>query len=201
MSRAASVIKKYPLLDDQIELHELRVLLAELEKVLENNIEGDVVEFGCYEGATSVFLQRMLEGSGKKLWLYDSFDGLPEKSKPDQSPIGTEFKRGELKATKPKLIENFRKSNLPLPIITKKWFHEVESHELPDNICFALLDGDYYKSIRSSLDLVLPRMSKGGIIAIDDYDNPKLPGVQTAIKDSGLANDITIVSHIALLNT
>ena len=83
-------------------------------------------------------------------------------------------------------IQNFRKAHLTLPNITKKWFHEVEESELPDKICFAFLDGDYYISIRSSLSLVMPRMVKGGIIIIDDYDNPKLPGPQKAVQDAGI---------------
>jgi O-methyltransferase len=169
-------------------------LLGELEKILDKNVEGDVVEFGCFVGTTSLFIQRLLlaKKSSKKFYVYDSFDGLPEKTKEDQSPLGVDFKRGELRSTKAEFIHNFRKANLPLPIIKKGWFHEVEGHEVPSQISFAFLDGDYYKSIRSSLALVKNNMSKGSVIVIDDYDNPALPGAKKAVSDFGLAVNLKV---------
>lgn len=189
------------IISDQIEPSELKIILDKLESIIDSNIDGDIVEFGCYSGTTSLFIQRLMlaKDSDKKFYVYDSFDGLPEKSKEDESPLGIDFKRGELRSTKAEFIHNFRKANLPLPIITKKWFHEVESTELPDKISFAFLDGDYYKSIRSSLGLVIPRMQKGGCILVDDYDNSALPGAFKAVGDSGMKvisvnNSIGIIS-------
>jgi O-methyltransferase len=183
-----SLYTKYPIISDQIELAELEIILSSLQNVLDKKVPGDIVEFGCYTGTTSLFLQRLLiaNKSSKKLYVYDSFDGLPDKSKEDQSPLGVDFKRGELRSTKAEFVHNFRKSGLPLPIIKKAWFHEVEQSEVPAKIAFAFLDGDYYKSIRSSLNLVLPAIQKGGVIIIDDYDNPALPGARRAVLASGL---------------
>jgi hypothetical protein len=42
------------LLSDQIDEHELRIILRELAHTLEKDVVGDVVEFGCYVGTTSV---------------------------------------------------------------------------------------------------------------------------------------------------
>ena len=183
-----TLLKKHPFISDQIESTELQVILTELEKTIDMDIPGDIVEFGCYGGTTSLFMQRLLtmKKSDKKLYVYDSFDGLPEKTKEDESPLGIDFKRGELRCTKAEFIHNFRKANLPVPIVCKKWFHEVESNEIPSKISFAFLDGDYYKSIRSSLALVMPRMSKSGVIIVDDYDNPALPGAKKAVEDAKL---------------
>lgn len=183
------LLATYPIISDQVEKDELGVLLRELEKVIDNGIDGDIVEFGCYVGTTSLFIQRLLQAkkSSKKFYVYDSFDGLPEKSKEDESPLGIDFKRGELRSTKAEFIHNFRRANLPLPIIKKGWFHEVQEHEVPSKICFAFLDGDYYKSIRASLSLVINNVAKGSVIIIDDYDNPALPGAKKAVFDHGLS--------------
>lgn len=177
------MLARFPIISDQIEKDELGVLLRELEAVIDADVPGDVVEFGCFVGTTSLFLQRLLlaKKSNKKLYVYDSFDGLPEKTKEDESPLGHDFRRGELRSTKAQLIENFRKANLPLPTIKKAWFYEVEPHEVPTKISFAFLDGDFYKSIRASLSLIENNMSPGGIIIVDDYSNEKLPGAQAAI--------------------
>lgn len=100
------------LLSDQVDEREIKVILRELEKT--RAFFGDVVEFGCYVGTTSVFLAKTLEkwGSSKTLWLYDSFEGLPEKSVKDINSLGEVFKKGELCASKKQLISNLRKSNI-----------------------------------------------------------------------------------------
>lgn len=182
------IINNNKLISDQIEIDELRIILSEQERLISNNIEGDIVEFGCYSGTTSLFITRLLRASGsiKKLWVYDSFDGLPEKTSQDLSPLGDLFVRGQLRYTKADFIHNFRKANLPIPIITKKWFHQVEDSELPEKICMAFLDGDYYKSIRASINLVRDRIQDGGLVIVDDYDNPSLPGAAKAVLESSL---------------
>lgn len=200
-SLSTSLLAKHKIISDQIEPDELICIIEQLESVLANGIDGDVVEFGCYEGTTSLFMQRTLDAfrSKKRFYVYDSFDGLPNKTKEDESPLGIDFKRGELRATKAQLVQNFRRAGLRLPIITKKWFHEVEPHELPERICFAFLDGDYYRSIRTSLELVLPRMQNGGVIIIDDYDNPALPGAKKAVHAKGLVNNIETLHGLGII--
>ena len=143
-------------------------------------LEGDVVEFGCYEGDTSVKMGKLIKN--KKLWLYDSFEGLPEKSNADVSSIGEAFKAGELRASKNAVMKRFLHANLPKPIIKKAWFNELNpKQDLPEKIAFALLDGDYYESIKTSLKLVTPKMIANGIIVVHDYRNEALPGVARAV--------------------
>ncbi len=173
------------IISEQIRADELAVLLRELKQVLTNAIDGAVVELGCYEGTSALFLQRYIEkySPEKKLWLYDSFEGLPEKTDQDVSALGEAFKVGELKASKAELQRNFVKAGLKLPEIKKAWFWELTDSDLPDTICYAFLDGDFYESILQSLDLIWPRMSKGGCIVIDDYQNAKLPGAKRAVDE------------------
>mgnify|MGYP003600988519 CR=1 FL=1 len=169
------------LLSDQIDERELTIILRELEKTLK--LDGDVVEFGCYVGTTSVPIMKRLAETNKKLFVYDSFEGLPEKTIEDQSPSGLQFVAGELYAQKKQLINNFKRANLPLPIITKGWFSNITPDQLPDRIAFAFLDGDYYNSIRHSLKLTWPRLSPGAIVVIDDYANQELPGAEKAVDE------------------
>jgi len=159
-----------------------------VRQVLAYNVEGDLVEMGCNEGATSVLIARILKdnNSEKKLFLYDSFEGLPSPSLVD----GVSFKIGDLVTTEDNVRANFRKHNLPLPEIHKGWFKDTIQW-LPEKICFAYLDGDFYDSILDSLVGVYPRMSKGAICLIDDYCDPgvnpnglnRLPGVKKACDD------------------
>ena len=73
----------------------------ETEKILEIArkclvMDGDFVELGCYKGDTSLLLaellvEKVVEKPVKKLWIYDSFEGLPEKSEEDESEVGKDF--------------------------------------------------------------------------------------------------------------
>lgn len=146
---------------------------------------GDLVELGCYRGDTSLLLQKMLISTGSlaKLWIYDSFEGLPERSAEDSSVAGDGFSAGELFVTKREVVEKFKKAGVRLPIIRKGFFEDLGSNDLPEKIAFAFLDGDLYRSIKTSLSLVYPRMVKGGVIVVHDYNNPQLPGSARAVDE------------------
>ena len=179
------LIAKHKIISHQIHADELFVLLTELAGVLQNNTDGDVVELGCYEGTSALFEARVMQqlAPDKKLWLYDSFEGLPEKTQQDIAALGADFKGGELKASKRQLQRNFIKADLPLPEVTRAWFYELDPSDLPDTICFAFLDGDFYESIMDSLKLVWPKMAAGGVIVVDDYQNAALPGAAHAVNE------------------
>lgn len=180
------LINKYPLVSDQIETDELTVILTELQAVLSRNVPGDTVEFGCYAGTTSLFLARLLPYD-RRLHVYDSFEGLPEKTGKDESPAGLQFEAGKLHATKSELIRNFKKAQLRMPTIHKNWFNQLSNDDLPDQIAFGFLDGDYYESVLSSLKLIWPKLSPGAVVIVDDYQNEALPGASRAV-DEWLTN-------------
>lgn len=158
-------------------------------------VEGDFVELGCYKGDTSLLLAEVLrdfntklvekpvENSVKKLWIYDSFEGLPEKSVADESALGQDFKDGELLVTKREVKERFLRAGLPVPVIKKAWFKDLDEADLPDKIAFAFLDGDFYESIKDSLKLIEGEIMHGGVILVHDYYNPALPGVMKAVDE------------------
>lgn len=171
------------LLSDQVDEREVAVVLRELDRVLKANVPGDVVEFGCYVGTTSVHLAQRLNGGDRELWLYDSFEGLPPKTVQDISPAGEQFKTGELLATKKQLIRNLIQAHVPMPHITKGWFSDLSATDIPKKIAFAFLDGDYYRSIKDPLKLIWPRLSPGAIIVVDDYANEALPGAAKAVHE------------------
>lgn len=204
--------------NDQVSQEETGRILELAKSVLD--VEGDYVELGCYKGDTSLMLAEILveksvekpedkmcktrgkpvekRSGGKRLWIYDSFEGLPEKGEEDKSILGALFRGGELAVTKKEVKQRFLKAGLPVPVIKKGWFAELAEADLPEMIAFAFLDGDFYESIRDSLRLVESRMSEGGVIVIHDYSNPALPGVKKAVDEWGVVNKGTKYKLILL---
>ena len=176
-----------PIISDQIDAAGLATVCRNLQAVLDKEVPGDIVEFGCYVGTASLFIRRTLDAAGESatraFHVYDSFEGLPEKDKQDASAAGVQFTAGKLYVSKKEFIQQFQRARLALPIIHKGWFDQLPESTVPDHIAFAFLDGDFYGSILSSLRLVVPRLSRGGRILIDDYHHDKLPGVEKAVRD------------------
>ena len=161
---------------------QIKFLVAYLLDAINQNIDGDVVEFGCYVGESSKYLMKTLleTNSSKKLYVYDSFEGLPPLSKWEEN---SGWRSGTLVTTKEVLSYNFTQNNLPLPIIHKDWFKDVPNDKIPEKISFAFLDGDFYDSIYDSLNKIYDKVSDGGYICFHDYQRSDLPGVRAAIED------------------
>lgn len=181
------VIGRHTLISDQISRGQLRVILRELAAALGGSQAGDIVEFGCYRGTTSLFIRRLLDKSGetaqREFHVYDSFLGLPPKTAKDASRAGEQFVAGELASSKKALLREFQKAHLTPPVIHKCWFGDLAATDVPEQICFAFLDADFYESISDSLRLVLPRLTPHARIVIDDYAREALPGVAKAVHD------------------
>lgn len=141
--------------------------------LMTQDLEGDMVEFGCFQGHTARILACMLPN--KKMYVYDSFEG---------SPVNDENKVAGLCETSfESFKETFENEKLPLPIVKIGFFEHLTDKDIPEKICFAHLDANLYISTIDPLRLIYDRMAKGGIILIDDCpDCPgiRCPGVQRA---------------------
>lgn len=144
-------------------------------------LPGDMAEFGCYLGRTAAMMAHIVD---KPLWLYDSFDGLPEPAAQDAGadPV---FKRGGFTVEKAEaqILEYFEKRGLRKPIVYKGWFNTIPLDKLPERICFAHLDGDFYESVRDSLRLAYSRLVPGAACIVDDYGWSGLPGAKIAVDE------------------
>lgn len=184
-SEISRMIAQSGLVSDQVDVAELTVVLHELAGVLKRAIAGAVVEFGCYRGTTSLYIRRVLDALGdeREFHVYDSFEGLPEKTAPDASPAGLQFIAGELSVSKRDFIQEFKKAGLRTPRIHKGWFNELSDADVPGLVAFAFLDGDYYESVKMPLHLLGSKLAPGAIIVVDDYANEALPGAARAVDE------------------
>lgn len=190
MNITDQLLAKHPIISDQVDAKELGALLRELEKLLRNGVTGNIVEFGCYVGTTSLFIRRLLDAYDftGEFHVYDSFMGLPEKTQADNSVAGEQFKAGELLAPRKTFVQNFKKAGLRPPVIHKGWFSDFTSDDVPENIMFAFFDGDFYESIADSFRVCGGKLQETATIIVDDYANEALPGAARAV-DEWLKNN------------
>ena len=186
--------------NDQVSKEETDKILSLATECLAG--EGDFVELGCYKGDTSLLIAEVLKDTDHILYIYDSFEGLPEKTTKDESTLGVNFQGGELFVTKREVKERFLRAGLKLPVIRKAWFSDLADEDLPERIAFAFLDGDFYESIRDSLRLIDGKVVDGGIIVVHDYMNPALPGVKKAVDEWMKDRDLktTIYHSMVIIN-
>lgn len=201
--RIARLLHRYPLISDQVDKAELGIILRQLLACYSHK-QGAVVEFGCYIGTTSLFIRRLLDelSATSEFHVYDSFAGLPDKTVKDRSPVGEQFKIGELSVSRKEFELQFKKAGLRPPKIHKGWFSEIQHQDVPEHITFAYLDGDYYESIRDSLALIESKLLPGAALVVDDYANEALPGAARAVDEwlSQRSARLRIQSSLAIID-
>ena len=143
-----------------------------LEKALEEDIPGCYGEFGVWKGGASILAAHVLKGSGRKVYVADSFEGLPP-AKPSKFPKD----RGQmmhtinhLRVSLEEVQANFaRYGLLDDNVIFLKGFFETTLPNLKDTFVVVRMDGDLYQSTWETLDNLYPQISPGGSIICDDY--------------------------------
>ena len=184
-------------IDGMMSMDEHKVVLTHLQHILNNNIEGDIVEFGCYQGNTTVAMQRLLDlnNSNKKIYVYDSFEGLPDNNINDSVDSDTATytsHKGSMACSVEKYKKNIENNKCKMPVINKGFFSDIPHNKVPSKICFAFYDGDLYQSTLDFLDKVNNKMVKGSIIVFDDFVHPNnlFPGTKRACTKYFKSNNV-----------
>ena len=165
---------------------------------LQNSLpfEGDVCEFGVAQGATSALLANEIKDTSKKLWLFDSFEGLPKPTEKD-SLINDIFNLGSMAAYKgtmacPIDMVRLRLADIQFPAertMIIPGFIETTIHNtgLPEKVCFAYIDFDFYEPILIALQYLDRVLQPSGFVIVDDY-NFFSEGVKIAVDEFYTAN-------------
>lgn len=127
---------------------------------------GCFVEVGVYKGGTGWFLARLCMDQQRDLYLYDTFTGIPHEDVIDSHHIG------DFADT---TVESVR-ALIPRAITIPGVFPGSAVSMPP--IAFAHLDCDQYRSVKESVEYLLPRMVPQGVIWFDD--SPCLAGAHKA---------------------
>ena len=160
-------------------------------------INGDVCEFGVAQGETSALIANEILAGGKKLHLFDSFQGLSTPTledtlKDDIFSLGQmNAYKGTMSFQKSWVVSRLRAVNFPSDryILHEGFIKDVfkANIDLPQKVSFAYIDFDLFAPIKSTLEFLITRTDQGAIIIVDDYDFFST-GVKKAVDEFILAN-------------
>jgi len=155
-------------------------ILASMEHVYYNLVEGDIIEFGTGYGLTANMLaysnktiSQSYNYPSKKLNFFDSFEGLPEiTNKHDQK---TPWKKGDFKAATPADIYEIctRHINQDKVHVFEGWFNDSLPRLNTDTLLSLIhIDSDLFESAQTVLDYIFMHrlVAEGAIILFDDYN-------------------------------
>lgn len=141
------------------------------------NVDGDVMEAGVFQGGTAKLIREAIgDRRDKKLYLFDSFEGMEAVSQVDRHKQG-DFADTSLEGVRAVVgtedFIDYRKGWVP------QTFAGLEDRKF----CFAHIDLDLYQGIIDCLEFVYPRLSPGGSIVFDDYGFASCPGARRAVDE------------------
>ena len=174
------------------------------------DIKGSIVECGVFSGSGLMAwsqLSAILEPMAffRRIYGFDTFEGFPEVDDKDMhNKENSRWVKGDLKDESyddlMKCIELFDQNRFlnqfPKTSLIKGDFTKTGELFLKDNphliISLLYLDFDIYQPTKKALELFLPRMPKGSILAFDEINNPLWPGETLAFLESMNIRDIKI---------
>jgi hypothetical protein len=130
-------------------------------------VDGVVVECGSWLGGSTANLSLACDAVGRRLIVYDSFEGLPAPEPGDiyAKPETTGLLRGDLEVVK----DNVRRYGaIERCTFRKGWFSDtLPRHEEAIVLCF--LDVDHQASLHDCILNLWPRLTDRGYVFIDEY--------------------------------
>lgn len=170
----------------------------ELARIIEKKrIKGAFVECGVWKGGCVAIMAYLADKvkSNRKIWLFDSFEGMPEATIFDGDkakrlsknqfggrlePVGTNV--ANIEDCKEILFNclHINKENI---ILKKGWFQDTlpKAKNEIGPIAILRIDADWYESTKCCLEDLFDNVIVGGYIIIDDYGY--YPGCKKAVDE------------------
>lgn len=145
-----------------------KLQLAMALKLLELSpaVQGDVVECGTWKGGTAVNLSLVCAIVGRRLRVYDSFQGLPPGAPGDRMAAG--YQAGDFCGTLDEVRRNIRRHGaLNRCEFIPGWFDQTLP-QLRGPIAFAYIDVDLEASLDTCVRFIWPQLVDGGYLFTDE---------------------------------
>lgn len=169
----------------------LRNLRECAEYCVNYKVPGDFIETGVWRGGACILLAGVLEdleasekfkpslpnyhyySSPKKVWVCDSFEGLPKPTYEEEREDKHFIMNVALAVSQEQVEANFARFGLLSPSVrfVKGWFKDSLREKIPPETKFSIirLDGDMYGSTKDAIEALYDRLSENGFLIVDDY--------------------------------
>jgi len=158
-----------------------------LKKIV--GVPGHVLEFGVFNGSNLLFMAKVLRLLAphdlRKLYGFDTFEGLQEFNDKDGAATDDRGRyRGRRELLERAIALHGFEETIELVVgkieDTLRGFLKDNAHHL---YSFIYLDTDLYQSTQLVLQEIWPRLSPGGIIALDEGYHDRFPGEGVAAQE------------------
>lgn len=164
----------------------IHALCSATRYIEEANIPGAIVECGVWRGGSMMAVARTLACLGRNerdLYLFDTFEGMSEPGVHDVATTGesarvlldrasrTEDDLVWCYAPLERVAQAMALTNYPqarIHLIPGRVEDTLQT-SAPDRIALLRLDTDWYESTRHEMQQLFPRLSRGGVLILDDY--------------------------------
>ena len=168
--------------------------------VCDRHIPGDFVECGVWRGGSCMLIALVLLARGeteRRIYLYDTFSGMTEPSAEDRIAWNGRSVREKWEADREgrghyftgwavgadEVRENLRSIGWPegRTCLVEGDVATTLNEVVPQSVAVLRLDTDWYASTARELEVLYPRLERGGVLLIDDYGHFK--GARKAVDD------------------
>ena len=146
--------------------------LAMALKIFETSpdVQGDVIECGTWKGVSAANLSLVCKIVGRKLWIYDSFEGLPAGEADDRE--AKYYSKGDFCGSLEEVKSNIKRYGaIECCEFVKGWFSDTLPR-LDRPVLLAFLDVDLEASLETCVRHIWPHLVDKGYIFIDEFGEP-----------------------------
>jgi hypothetical protein len=183
--------------DTMVGMKRLENLQYCVETVINDGIEGDLIETGVWRGGSCIFMRAILAAYGdetRKVYVADSFEGLPKPDPKHPADKGDKhYIQDVLAISQEEVEENFIKYGLldEQVVFLKGWFKDTLPTLESEKLAVIRLDGDMYSSTMDAFNNLYHKLQPGGFCIIDDYALPNCKAaVDTFRQENGIASEL-----------
>jgi len=153
-------------------------------------IGGALVECGVYHGGSAAVLAHAMHGQQRKLWLFDSFQGLPKPvaaDGPDAPALEGKIVGDVANVWRLQRLAGAGKESTH---VVTGWFSDTFSQQHVGSIALLHIDADWYESVLLCLEYFYDDLADGAFVVLDDYN--EWFGCNRAVEDFARARGLDL---------
>lgn len=147
------------------------------------DLPGDLVECGCYKGGSAVNLSHLAALCGRRLHLFDSFQGLPSPTADDREHLVLSelqfhtYEGGAYAGSESEVRENIRKYGVLDVCEFHRGYFRDTLPEFSEQLVFAYIDADLTDSVRECLRYLWPLLQPDCFLFTDEAHHNRVAGL------------------------